>query len=232
MLALDRFGDQSMRPALEHMLETEKDRTIILTAVEALSKMGDEKILPHVYVLMRDSTSGFERKALVRSLSHLIEAPDRLYRMLQADPMARDRQVAGVFSSIKRRLDCWDLNQILDAPYYETLLTDGLSSYEDQKYNETVNRLYAVGGRVERRLAASSTGADLIRAYLAEKGEGEPHGNYTQLLRTDNRILGLSSSTLEMMHKEGLSRPLHLEEFLLCVVAFRQIVTEVLRMSR
>ncbi|SVD09578.1 uncharacterized protein METZ01_LOCUS362432, partial [marine metagenome] len=70
------------------------------------------------------------------------------------------------------------------------------------------------------------------RAYLAEKGEGEPHGNYTQLLRTDNRILGLSSSTLEMMHKEAQRRPLHLEELLLCVVALRQVITEVLRMSR
>ena len=232
VLALDRFGDQSMRPALEHMLEIEKDRTIILTAVEALSKMGDEKILPHLYLLMRDSSPGFERKALVQSLGHLIEAPERLYRLLQADPMARDRQVAGVFSSIKRRLGRWDLNQILDAPYYETLLSDGLSSYEEQKYNETVNRLFAVGGRVEGRLAESSTGADLIRAYLAEKENGELQSDPIRLLQMDNRILGLSSSSLEMMHKEAQRRPLHLEEFLLSVVAFRQVVTEVLRLSR
>ncbi|MBT5872690.1 MAG: MFS transporter [Candidatus Latescibacteria bacterium] len=230
--ALDRLGDERMRPALSQVLETETDRAIALATVEALSKLEADEILPRIYDLMRDSTPGFERKALAQALGHLMDTQDRLYRMLEAEPMIQDRQVAVVFSAMKRLLSRWEMNKTLDAPYFETQLTDALSSYEDQDFGHAAGLLHDVTQRAIERMSASPKGVSILASYSDELDKDFPDEGLHLLLHTGTRAFKISGLIVNSMNEERRQRELHLEEFLVCVIAFRQMMTEILRMGK
>ncbi len=232
VLALDRFEDRRMRPALSSMLAAEENRAIALSAVEALSKLDAEDILPRVTDLMRESSPGFERKALAQSLGNLLDTSERLYRLLEAEPMIRDRLVSGVFSAAKRLLSRWPLNQTLDGAYYETQLTDAFAAYEDQNFGQATRLLYDIVRRSMERLAQSPGGQAMITAF-SDEADGNPDpGDLQELALAGDKVLRRGYLILETLQSERKERRLHHEEFLVGVVAFRQAISEILRLGK
>ena len=211
IIALDRIGDRRAETALEALLDHERDPAIIQSALEALAKMGNTRILTRLQDLIRTSETSLERGVLVMSAGHLLGAPDLLYRLLQADEMEQDRATARMFRSVRRQLGGWsgadeELRQELEAS-----LDRALNAFEHQRGTEMLDCLLEVSRGIVR------TARPDLR--IAPAGHALPAGE----LPAGSDALELAYRILADLGREGRERALYAEEKLLAVVAFQRV---------
>lgn len=211
IIALDRIGDRRAETALEALLDHERDPAIIQSALEALAKMGNTRILTRLQDLIRTSETSLERGVLAMSAGHLLGAPDLLYRLLQADEMEQDRATARMFRSVRRQLGGWsgadeELRQELAAS-----LDRALNAFEHQRGTEMLDCLLEVSRGIVR------TARPDLR--IAPAGHALPSGE----LPEGSDALELAYRILADLGREGRERALYAEEKLLAVVAFQRV---------
>lgn len=222
--ALGRVADRRAQMALERLVEHEQNRSILLAATEVLSRMGNERVLPRLQQLLRESAPGVERKSIAQSISRLLGAPEACYRLLQADEMTRDALAARILSTARRRLTRWDINQTLDSAFYETQSNDALQAYEHQDYGVMVDLLYRVAERAIERFSTSARGTNAIAASMPGHDDAPPHGSPHTALFAHNAALRINHGFLEALRQTSADHPSTLEEAVLGLLAFERLV--------
>ena len=81
-------------------------------------------------------------------------------------------------------------------------------------------------------MSASPKGVSILASYSDELDKDFPDEGLHLLLHTGTRAFKISGLIVNSMNEERRQRELHLEEFLVCVIAFRQMMTEILRMGK
>jgi len=215
VIALDRIGDSSASKALEVLLAYEEDQVIAMIAIEALSKMGNVHILPRMQQLLREGEAGLQRRTLTQSMGYLLDTPDLVYRLLQTEGMAQDREIVRVFRSARRRLSGW---RILAPKEKEKLiddLDDALLAFERQRFNTTLLRMLQIALRVFQ--------------VIDQHHENTPMEPKQHDLHEDTLPLAplhLASHLLSDLQEQSRARELLPEERLIAVAAFQKIVDE------
>ena len=231
VLALGNLGDSRAEQALEHLLEHERDDLILLEIAQALGKIGNERVLGRLERLLRDSRPGFERKELAQSICRLLGTSEALYRLFQEDAMHQDAMVARVCTTSRRHLVHRRFDGEFDRTLVETQIEQGLRYFERQQYTEAIACLHRVASHTLQSLATSTRGGVLIAEYIVAHPPDNQGGDHISLLLENNRDLRLNMNFLDDMYGESHHRQLHLEEFLIGVLAFQQVANELIRLA-
>ena len=211
VIALDRIGDRRVEPALEALLEHERDPAIIQSTLETLARMGNTGILGRLQERIRTSETSLERGVLIMSAGHLLGAPDSLYRLLQAGEMNQDRSMVRIFRSVRRQLGGWSDVEKDARDQYMDAVDRAMNAFERQQAGEMLKQLVEIAREVLRTLRTGLT--DVSAADRPDSGSSSAGSEEAEL----------AYRMLSDLESEGRSRTLYAEERLLAVVALQRI---------
>lgn len=231
-LGLGNIGGRDSVTALQQLLDREHDQSVFLAAVEALSKIGGNRALHQLRVLLRKARPGVARRELANCIGSLLGRPGAFYRLLQAEPMQQEELVARAFASGRRVLCRRWARRGPDREYVERRLSEGLQAFSEGDYAGAILSLHRTASRALR----SAVGSPRLEPLLTSRYEGEvaklPADKKVSLLVQSSERLRMSYGFLSGLRHDAQHDAPSLEEALLAVFAFRQIVEELMRVGR
>ncbi len=231
-LGLGNIGGRDSVAALQQLLDHEHDQSVFLAVVEAFSKIGGRRALHQLRVLLREAKPGVARRELANSIGSLLGRPGAFYRLLQADPMEQEDLVARAFASGQRVLCRRWARDEPDREYVQTRLTAGLQAFTQTNYADAILALHRAASRGIRSAATSKRLAPLLTARYEGEVTELPTDNKVSLLVQSSERLRTNYGFLSGLRHDAQHHPPSLEEALLGVFAFRQIVDELMRVGR
>jgi HEAT repeat protein/predicted MFS family arabinose efflux permease len=228
VLALGELRDPRAIQLLEKLLETETDPTVFVATTEALSKTGGTRALHRLRALLRNSQPDVGRKQLANCIGNLLGSEGALYAMLEMDDLTQDATVARILQSSRRRLGGRRAGSDEDRAYIEANMTTALQHYSEERYSHAIVALRRVASRAVRSFMTGERGATLIPT----DGENVRVEKKVGLLLERHEPLRANFGFLFGLEREAHTRALHLEEALLGVFAFQQMVNELVRLAR
>ena len=231
-LGLGNIGAQESVTALQQLLDRESDQSVFLAAVEALSRIGGARALHQLRVLLREAKPGVARRELANCIGSLLGRPGAFYRLLQADPMRQEELVARAFGSGRRVLCRRWARKPPDREYVQSRLSAGLQAFSQGNYVDAIASLHRA---VSRGIQSAATSKRLEPALTA-RYEGEvtklPADKKISLLVRSSERLRTNYGFLSGLRHDAQHDAPSLEETLLGVFAFRQIVDELMHLGR
>jgi len=232
VVALAELGDARAREPMERMLEVERDPTVFVAAAHALSRIGGRRVLHVLRRLLRRSSPGVGRKELASSLGRLLGPPGVFYRLLEAEPMAQEAMVARAFSGARRRL----ARALATDPEHRAQVEDncsaGLQYFARGRYGEAVGCVYRLAAASVRSFAASEKGDALLPGQEDQDPTSLTPTQRVSLLLRENEHLRINLGFLAGLHSDSRRQELHLEEALLAVFAYQQLMDALAGLER
>lgn len=212
-LALGRIGNHQACEALNRLLSREKDHLVKLATTEALSRIGEESVLPTLQVMLKNSHPGIERKSLSHSISRLLHTSDAFYSLLQTDSLAQDQLIAKLVRVARRRLARWEELTPEKHAQADSLAESTLRAYELEQFTESSQFIH----RLVRLLFEEAPHRfDPLNGISTPAGTPPPRDR-------SRRDFRLALDFLDFLYEESHHRTLLYEEFLLSMVVLEQI---------
>ncbi len=229
---LGNVGGRDSVTALQRLLDRERDQSVFLAVVEALGKIGGNRALHQLRVLLRQAKPGVGRRELANCIGSLLGRPGAFYRLVEADPMQQEELVARAFASGQRVLCRRWARKDPDRQYVQDQLSNGLQAFSQGSYTDTIASLHRAASRGIETAATSKRLEPLLTArYEGEVAKLSADKKVGLLVRSSERLRTNYGFLSGLRHDAQHDLP-SLEEALLAVFAFRQVVDELMRAGR
>ncbi len=229
---LGNVGGRDSVAALQQLLDREHDQSVFLAIVEALGKIGGNRALHQLRVLLREAKPGVGRRELANCIGSLLGRPGAFYRLVEADPMQQEELVARACASGQRVLCRRWARKEPDREYVQDQLSNSLQAFSQGSYTDTIASLHRASSRGIQSAATSKRLEPLLTArYEGEVAKLSADKKVSLLVRSSERLRTNYGFLSGLRHDAQHDAP-SLEEALLGVFAFRQIVDELMRVER
>lgn len=172
-MALAEIGGEEVKEQLFQRFSSTFDRSTFPTFLDALSRMGDRRIIIPGINGLDKYTSLAIRAQILNSLCRVLGAGDRFYKLMSTDDLGRTQQVIKILKECRRRL-------LLSTAFHNGFKGSALQAlgriivaFQGERYDELLDGMGKLSVLVQHKLqeevASGEIGADravLISDYL------------------------------------------------------------------
>ena len=151
-MALAEIGGEEAKEQLFQKFSAEFDRTTFPTFTEALSRMGDRRIIIPAITRLENYKSSVIRLQILNSICRALGAKNRFYELLSLDEIDQAQQISNMLKKLRKGLfSNYNLRNELKQKILHNL-NEVICSFEDERYHDFLNSVWKLAVLIEQKL--------------------------------------------------------------------------------